>query len=169
MTNNFQIYITNLHKHDKEGLLGIWINLPYTEKTLQDSFYDIGIDNINSKSLVITGERNFPMNINEYENITCLNNFALNFNELTPTKQNLFNCFIIETDSDSAFNYLQSGEYDCYFNINTLYDLGHIAINQQHDIPQFYLQFFDFEEYAKHMINEGWCLDNKYKIAFLLF
>lgn len=152
-----RIYLTNLGKYNEGFLVGEWLELPATEKEIEESFKRIGIDGVNYEEYFITDYEDFLFNVGEYENLEHLNEISEKIENLNDDEKIIFEYLINyqSYDFEEAFEIIENQDYLYYANINNEGDLGEV-IAEDWEIPENLINYIDYEAIGRDATFENW-------------
>jgi len=152
-----RIYLTNLGKYNEGFLVGEWLELPATEKEIEESFKRIGIDGVNYEEYFITDYEDFLFNVGEYENLEHLNEISEKIENLNDDEKIVFEYLknYQNYDFEEAFEIIENQDYLYYANINNEIDLGY-ALAEDWEIPEHLKNYIDYEAIGRDATFENW-------------
>ena len=152
-----RIYLTNLGKYNEGDLVGKWLELPATEKEIEESFKRIGIDGINYEEYFITDYEDSIFKIEEYSNLEYLNEIAEKIENLNDDEKIIFQYLkdYQNYDFEKTFEIIENENYLYYANIKNEEDLGE-AISEDWEIPENLINYIDYEAIGRDATFENW-------------
>ena len=152
-----RIYLTNLGKYNEGDLVGEWLELPATEKEIEESFKRIGIDGINYEEYFITDYEDSIFKIEEYSNLEYLNEIAEKIENLNDDEKIIFQYLkdYQNYDFEKTFEIIENENYLYYANIKNEEDLGE-AISEDWEIPENLINYIDYEAIGRDATFENW-------------
>lgn len=163
-----KLAITNLGKYNEGHLVYDWLTLPYVDGELEELLEGIGINEEYEEFFISDYESELNIEIGEYENITRLNEFAQELEELD-ADLDIVNGIIENYTSDFSeiLDILRFNDYSVLHNITSYYNLGYeLAEMYYPDVLNGDMsQYIDFTEYGK---DSDYMLIDNYK-ALLVY
>lgn len=153
-----KVFLTNLGKYNEGYLVGEWLELPATDELISDTLDRIGI-NAEYEEFFITDYEDSPVKINEFDNIKKLNFLAEKFESLSDTDQKILE-YLLNYENlgiDEALTELEKGNYTYYSDVEDEESLGH-AIAEDWTIPEYLLNYIDYEAIGRDFTCSGWVL-----------
>ncbi len=153
------IYITNLHEYNNGYLVGKWIELPMDAEDIQKELESIGIgrpgsDGYLCEEYFIT-DYEAPFEIGEYENIYKLNDIAQAFEDLTEDEQKAALAYVdIGEEISHAIEKAEDGDYTVHYT-DDMEEIAYQYVQDCCNLPDFALDYFDYERLARDMEFEG--------------
>ncbi len=151
------IYITNLHEYNNGYLVGKWVKLP--SKDIQKELESIGIGRPGSDGYIceeyFITDYEAPFEIDEYENIYKLNDIAQAIEDLDEYEQKGVLAYVQNGEEIShAIELAEVGDYMVH-DVTSMEDIAYNYVEECCDIPDFALNYFDYEKLARDMEFEG--------------
>ena len=156
-------YITNLGKYNEGYLIGKWIDFPIDEENLEKALEEIGI-NEEYEEYFFTDFENNIFDFGEYSNIDDINHVVEEYEYLCD-KYSYIDAIdevieiLLNDDNNSIFD-LDNVLGDIYFfnGCNTMLDCAYREVDDlySYELNNSLLgKYFDYEEYASDMENNG--------------
>lgn len=124
----FKIYIANLGKYNEGKLIGEWINLPFTEREMEELLDRIGINEEYEEVFIADYENEFGYIVNEYDNLDELNEIAYKLDNLTIDEEEKIKAGLELWSFDEIYNYLD--DVVLLKGVNNYYDLGYYWVEE---------------------------------------
>ena len=124
----FKIFIANLGKYNEGKLIGEWINLPFTEREMEELLDKIGINEEYEEVFISDYENEFGYTVNEYDNLDELNEIAHKLDNLTIDEEEKIKAGLELWSFDEVYNYLD--DMVLLKDVNNYYDLGYYWIEE---------------------------------------
>ena len=124
----FKIFIANLGKYNEGKLIGEWINLPFTEREMEELLDKIGINEEYEEVFISDYENEFGYTVNEYDNLDELNEIAHKLDNLTIDEEEKIKAGLELWSFDEVYNYLD--DIVLLKDVNNYYDLGYYWIEE---------------------------------------
>ena len=124
----FKIFIANLGKYNEGKLIGEWINLPFTEREMEELLDRIGINEEYEEVFITDYENEFGYTVNEYDNLDELNEIAHKLDNLTIDEEEKIKAGLELWSFDEIYNYLD--DIVLLKDVNNYYDLGYYWIEE---------------------------------------
>ena len=152
-----KIYLTNLGKYNEGDLVGEWLELPATEKEIEESLKRIGIDGVNYEEYFITDYEDSIFKIEEYSNLEFLNEIAEKIENLNDDEKIIFEYLkdYLNYDFEKAFEIIENQDYLYYADVKNEEDLGE-AISEDWEIPENLINYIDYEAIGRDATFENW-------------
>ncbi len=154
-----RIYLTNLGKYNEGKLVGQWVELPVNEEELKEVKKVIGISE-RYEEWFITDWEESPLEINEYDNVSMLNQIAQVYEEMTEEERVVLE-FMLKYEGiewENALEIISNYDYICYEDIKDEYDLGK-RITEDWEIPQRLEYYINYEQIGfDSEYDEGWTI-----------
>ena len=173
-----KIYVANLGKYNEGELVGEWLTLPATEEELEKLFIDIKVAHYDEDGDYIPYyEENgivyeevaihdyetaiADLKINEYTNITELNETAKEIDELSDYEFETLNAIIEATGYDLE-DALKEVDNATFYNGYSLEDVAEELVNEGcfGNIPDSIFYYIDYEAIARDLK-----FDNYYEVS----
>lgn len=152
------IFVTNLGKYNEGHLIGEWVELPVSEEELQAVYARIGINEYYEEVFITDYETDISgLEIGEYDNISNLNNFATELDNLDDSDKEVVGALIsYGYDLEEALD----KKDDCYifYNVGDMADVAERYCDEcgiLDEIPDHLRGYFDYEAYGRDMSFEG--------------
>lgn len=171
------IYVANLGKYNEGELLGKWISLPATNEEMGQLYIDIKVAHRNEKGEFIPYyeenniiyeevaihdyETDFSgLSIEEYEDITYLNEFAEELADLDDDDIKVINA-IIEATGDDLEYAIEHKDDSIYYRDMTMEDVAAELVEEGlfGEIPESIRDYIDYEAIARDLE-----IDSYYKV-----
>lgn len=124
----FKIFIANLGKYNEGKMVGEWINLPATEKELEDVLDKIGINEEYEEVFIADYENEFGYKVDEYADLDELNELADTLDNLTYDEEKILKAGTELWSFEDVLYNLDS--FSLMEDINSEYDLGYYWIEE---------------------------------------
>lgn len=124
----FKIYVANLGKYNEGKLIGEWINLPFTEREMEELLDRIGINEEYEEIFIADYENEFGYIVNEDDNLDELNEIAYKLDNLTIDEEEKIKAGLELWSFDEVYNYLD--DVVLLKDVNNHYDLGYYWIEE---------------------------------------
>lgn len=156
----FRIFLTNLGKYNEGYLVGKWVDLPCDD--LESELKEIGISDEPDEHgryyeewFITDYENDFGCKVDEYENLDNLNELAENLKSLNEDEMIAFRAYMENgEDPESAYEYVQSGDYRIYYGCNDMTDVAYHAVEDSgmlEGVPDNVVNYFDYEAYGRDL------------------
>ena len=145
-----RIALTNLGKYNEGELCYKWLDLPFTDDELSTALDQIGIDGLQYEEYFITDyESDIGLHIDEYENLTELNELAERVNSVD---EDLLAAILESHTSDlsEALDLAESGDA-CLYNDQSIEDIAQSDIDDGIWDTETLLRYIDLEAFARDM------------------
>lgn len=155
----FKIFLTNLGKYNEGELIGKWVELPCDN--LAEELAEIGVaDGTMYEEFFITDyENEVGYEVGEYESIDHLNELAERLEQIELHQDGEVIAAIMEANGcelEEALNVYDQGRYINYLEHDTLVELAYELIEENYDLPEFALRYFDYDAFARDLSFEGY-------------
>lgn len=148
----FKVFVANIIKNDNGELVGKWLDLPCYD--FEAELAAIGITE--GKEYTIT----------DYENDWNYDVLTSDLDELNELAEKLEKvekqgnaCWLLaymEAEGCSLEDALEKYDNTSFFPDMSLEDLAHEIVENNYNLPDNVMQYFDFEAYASDLSNEGY-------------
>ena len=151
---SIRVYLTNLGAYNSGKLIGQWLNLPMSEEDLEKAVKEVlG----NNEEYFIT-DYEAPFTIGEYDNLTELNEFAEEFEDLRDEEKDAI-AYLLEyggyDDKQTALD--NRDEVIIYYDTN-LADVAEQLVDDGifGEIPESIQNYIDYEKIANDLLHDGY-------------
>lgn len=145
-------FITNLGKYNEGLLIGKWIDFPIDPDDLEKVFERIGINEEYEEYFFTDWECDFETGLGEYVSIDYVNELA---ERLEDEDADLLKA-IIEATGYSLLDALQMVDGVIFYEGQSLDDVAYSIVEEQYDLPEFALRYFDYEAFARDLSLDGY-------------
>lgn len=125
---DFKIFIANLGKNYEGEMIGEWINLPATEREMEELLDRIGINEEYEEVFIADYENEFGYKVDEYADLDELNEIAYKLDNLTDYDKQVLKAGLELWSFEDVFDNLDS--FSLMEDINSNYDLGYYWIEE---------------------------------------
>lgn len=155
----FNVFITNLGKYNEGELVGKWLQLPCDD--IEAELEEIGVaDGTMYEEYFITDcENEVDYQVGLHESLERLNELAEELEQIELHQDGEVIAAIMEAngcDLEEAINVYNQGRYINYLEHETLVDLAYELIEENYDLPEFALRYFDYEAFARDLGYDGY-------------
>lgn len=154
-----KIYLTNLGKYNEGELIGEWVELPISQKELQEVFKRIGINEEYEEYFITDYECDF-YEVGEYENLDTLNEIAERIEELDEEESKVVKALMSELGYtlNEAIDKVNSGDYRIYSDCDNMTDIAYQVVEEcgyLNNVPDNIARYFDYELFGRDLGIEG--------------
>lgn len=153
------VFITNLGKYNEGELVGEWLELPATQKEIDDCLERIGIDYEEYEEYFITdSESDYGLKAGEYDDLDDLNDKAEQLANLDDDELGIITALMEEGgyDFDEALDELDNVQI--YWNCNNMTDVAYEYLEESGALdgaPDFLARYFDYEAFGRDLQYDG--------------
>ena len=154
-----RVFLTNMGKYNEGELVGEWLELPATEKDLQEAFQRIGIDGVEYEEYFFTDwETDIEgLRLAEHMDLEELNELAAKYEDLQDCEKEIVQA-IMELEGYDLEEAIEVREhYSLLTGVHTNEDLGHFWLFEEgiYDIPDFIANYIDCEKFGRDIAMEA--------------
>ena len=148
-----RVYLTNLAQYNAGRLIGKWLELPLTEDELKQAFKDV----LGSDEEYFITDYEAPFRIEEYDNLTELNTFVEQLNELDEYEQ-VKAVYLMESVGLTRQEAIQQQEDVTFYQDMTLEDVAEELVEEGifGNLTDTIKGYLDFEKLARDLSIDGY-------------
>jgi antirestriction protein len=145
-------YITNLGKYTEGELVGKWVTFPIDDEEFEQALEEIGINKQYEEYFFTDWDGCYYCCFGEYESIDKLNELA---EALENEGEELVKA-IMEATGCSLEEALTRTDEAIFYENMTLKEVACEIVNECYNLPEFALQYFDYEAFGRDLRYDGY-------------
>ena len=154
-----RVFLTNMGKYNEGELVGEWLELPATEKDLQEAFQRIGIDGVEYEEYFFTDwETDIEgLRLAEHMDLEELNEWAAKYEDLQDCEKEVVQASMELEGCDLEEAIEVREHYSLLTGVHTNEDLGHFWLFEAgiYAIPDFIANYIDCEKFGRDIAMEA--------------
>lgn len=161
----FKVALTNLGKYNEGELIYTWLELPASDKEIEEAFDEIGIDGeVYEEYFISDFEFNgkVKFDIKEYSSISQLNKIAKSLQSLSEVELYAVQAYMELYGNDidyvtEAIELARRGDYNIFYDCESMEDVADHIINESgiYDLPEIAKTYFDYESFGRDLSIES--------------